>query len=396
MSLAVTAFVIAGALAIFLLKVKGDFEAEAAQFDLKKLEEMESSSVILDRNGVTLGRIFLENRDTIPFSDIPGTMVRAVVGAEDARFYQHKGVDFYGMFRAEWKNYQAGRIRQGASTLTQQLARNTFALRERTYKRKVLEVFLALEIERHFSKEKIVELYLNRVYFGAGFYGLEAASRGYFGKPAKNLSLGECAMLAGLLKSPENLSPWTNRQACVTQRDFVLHRMLEQKLITQEEYQGGLAEIPAIKSRKAVHIDSYTIDAIRQQVVAQVGRNSAISDGYKIYTTIDAELQKKAEETLQRRLGEIENRNGYAYQTYAQYGALFRQHGRKQGESEDATALPAPDYLQGSVVALDNSTGGILALVGGRDFSHSQYRPGDSRRATGWDRVHTTRLLRSL
>ena len=372
-SLVVVVVVLFGGAAIYLLKVKGDYEAKAAQFDLKKLEEMESSSVILDRNGVTLGRIFLENRDTIPFSDIPGTMVRAVVGAEDTRFYQHKGVDFYGMFRAAWRNYRAGGIRQGASTLTQQLARNTFALRERTYERKVLEVFLALEIERHLSKEKIVELYLNRVYFGAGFYGLEAASRGYFGKPARNLSLGECAMLAGLLKNPNNLSPWTNRQKCVAQRNFVLGRMLEQKLITQEEYQGGLAEVPAIKSRKAVHTESYAIDAIRQQVVAQVGRDSAISDGYKIYTTIDVELQKKAEETLQKRLGEIENRNGYEYQTYAKYDALFRQHGRKQAESEEMPALPGPDYLQGSIVALDNATGGILALVGGRDFSHSQF-----------------------
>ncbi len=141
---------------------------------------------------------------------------------------------FYGIFRALIKNTQAGRIRQGASTVTQQLARNVFDLRDRTYDRKILEVFLAMRIERFVPKKKIMELYLNRVYFGGGLYGAEAAAKGYFGKPAKELSVGEAAMLAALLKSPNNLSPWHNLEAATQERDFVLGRMVEEHKISQQ------------------------------------------------------------------------------------------------------------------------------------------------------------------
>ncbi|SRR5579862_532417 len=365
------AIVLIGGGGLFVWKVKSDYEDRAARFDLKKLAEMESSSVIYDRYGAPLGRIFLENRDTIPFEDIPPDMIRSIVAAEDNRFFQHKGVDYYGMFRAAWKNYRAGGIRQGASTLTQQLVRNSFDLHAKTYDRKILEVFLALEVEKHYSKQKILELYLNRVYFGSGFYGLEAAARGYFGKQARNLNLADCAMLAGLLKNPNNLSPWSNRQACINARNFVLSRMLEQKLSTNQEYLSSVAEVPAIKNRKPTHSDSYAIDAIRQQVVSQVGRDNASSDGYRIYTTIDAELQKRAEETLAHRLAAIESRKDYDHQTYLEYDTLFRQRVKKQGDSDEA--MPGPEYLQGSFVALDNATGAVLALVGGRDFNHSQF-----------------------
>ena len=355
-------------------KVKSDYEDRAAKFDLKKLEEMESASIIYDRYRNPLGRIFLENRDTITYDEIPADMTRALVAAEDNRFFQHHGVDYYGMFRAAWRNYRVGHISQGASTLTQQLVRNSFSLHEKTYDRKILEVFLSQEVERHYSKQKILELYLNRVYFGSGFYGIEAAARGYFGKQAKNMDLAECAMLAGLLKNPQNLSPWSNRQACISARNFVLSRMLELKLATPTEYRDCLAENPVIKNRRPTHSDSYAIDTIRQQVIKQFGRDNAISDGYRIYTTIDGDLQKRAEESLSRRLAAIESRKGYDHQTYLAYDTLFRQHMRKQAENDDTpSTLPSPEYLQGALVALDNSTGGVLALVSGRDFNHSQY-----------------------
>ncbi|HEX4085560.1 MAG TPA: biosynthetic peptidoglycan transglycosylase, partial [Chthoniobacteraceae bacterium] len=148
----------------YYLKLKSIYGARAASFDFSQLSEMESASTIYDRNGNVLSRIFLENRDTV--DSFPEVMTRAVVAAEDNRFYQHHGIDLYGMFRAALKNWRAGHIRQGASTVTQQLARNTFSLHERTYDRKMTEIFLALEIEKHFSKQQIMNLYLNRVYFG--------------------------------------------------------------------------------------------------------------------------------------------------------------------------------------------------------------------------------------
>ncbi len=358
--------------AIYYEKLKSEYEAKASKFDFSKLEEMESASTIYDRDNNLLGRIFLENRDAIPYSEFPYAMTQAVIAAEDNRFFQHHGVDFVGMARAALKNWRAGHIKQGASTLTQQLARNTFELREKTYQRKILEIFLAQDIERHFSKEKILELYLNRVYFGNGFFGAEAAARGYFGKPAKDLTLSECATLAGLLKNPNNLSPWSNRQACIETRNFVLGRMLDLKEITKAQYDEEIGRTIAVKNRRPVHSDSYAMDMIRQQVDDIVGKDRATSDGYRIYTTIDAKLQKKAQESLRERLTAIEAHKDYEHQTLAQYNALLKQR-KQDADTDEKENLPAPEYLQGAVVVLDNSTGAILSLIGGRDFAQSQY-----------------------
>jgi penicillin-binding protein 1A len=350
----------------YFLKIKSIYGARAQSFDFSRLSEMETASTIYDRRGNVLGRIFLENRDTA--SDFPYQLTQAVVAAEDNRFYQHHGVDFYGMFRAALKNWRAGHIRQGASTVTQQLARNTFSLHERTYDRKITEIFLALEIEKRFSKSEIMNLYLNRVYFGSGFYGAQAASRGYFGKNVADLDLSECATLAGLLKNPNNLSPWGNRQACIDSRNFVLGRMLELKMIPQDTYSQEIASDLPVKNRKPVHTDSYAVDMISQQVDDIVGKDRAIADGYQIYTTIDPDLQKVAEQSLRDHLYEVEHHPGYDHQTEAEYEAILRQH---RGDEEKEP--PAPEYLQGSVVVLDNIDGGILAIAGGRDFNQSQF-----------------------
>jgi len=362
----------------YYLHLRNFYGARAAGFDFSQLSEMESASVIYDRNNNVLSRIFLENRDTVP--DFPFQLTQAVVAAEDNRFYQHHGIDLYGMFRAALKNWRAGHIRQGASTVTQQLARNTFSLHERTYDRKMTEIFLALEIEKHFSKSQIMNLYLNRVYFGSGFYGAQAASRGYFGKDVADLNLSEAATLAGLLKNPNNLSPWGNRQACVDARNFVLSRMLDLKMITQEQYNEEVASNLAVKNRKPIHADSYAVDMISQQVDDIVGKDRAIADGYQIYTTIDPELQKNAEQALSQHLAEAERHAGYDHQTVSDYETVLRQWRADEAQKDP----PAPEYLQGAVVVLDNSDGGILAIAGGRDFNQSQFnRALDSARPMG-------------
>ena len=170
---------------------------------------MESASVIVDRNNKIFGQIYVENRETVPYDQLPPNLVNAIIATEDNKFYQHHGYDLLGIVRAALKNVVAGHVRQGASTMTQQLARNSFELKGKTFRRKLLEMFVARRIEDNFSKQKIMELYLNRIYFGGGLYGAEAASRGYFDKPAREMSLAECATLAGLVKSPNKLSPWT-------------------------------------------------------------------------------------------------------------------------------------------------------------------------------------------
>src|SRR2546430_8544675 len=184
--------------------------AEAGTFDLSKLEQMESASVILDRNDKIFGQIYVENRETVPYEQLPRDLVNAIVAVEDAKFYQHHGYALSGIVRATLKNLVAGHVRQGASTIPQQLARNSFALKGKTFRRKLLEIFVARRIEGNFNKQKILELYLNRIYFGGGLYGSGGAARRSFGKRARDLSLRECATLAGLIKSRNRLSAWTD------------------------------------------------------------------------------------------------------------------------------------------------------------------------------------------
>ena len=376
---AIVALLISG-FAIYLSILASHLKSEAATFDLSKLEQMESASVILDRNGKIFGQIYVENRETVPYDQLPRDLVNAVVAVEDAKFYQHGGYDLFGITRAALKNFAAGHVRQGASTITQQLARNSFSLKERTFHRKLLEIFLARRIEETFGKQKIMELYLNRIYFGGGLYGAEAAARGYFGKPAREMSLAECATLAGLVKSPNKLSPWTDRAAAREARNYALNRMRDLDFINHERWASAQAEDLVIGSRQNAQGQTYAVDYIRQQVIAAVGWDRAMNEGFRIHTTIDADLQKVAEESLRKNLEQTEQHPGYSHPTYAEYAANFR----KAKANGTMSSQPAPEYLQGAVIGLDNETGGILVLVGGRDFEHNQYdRALQARRPVG-------------
>jgi len=341
---------------------------------------MESASVILDRNGKIFGQIYVENRETVPYEQLPADLINAVVAVEDAKFYQHHGYDLLGIIRASLKNFTAGHVRQGASTITQQLARNSFSLKERTFRRKLLEVFLAQRIEDQFGKQKIMELYLNRIYFGGGLYGAEAAARGYFGKPAREMSLAECATLAGLIKSPNRLSPWTDRANSREVRDFALDRMRDLGFISRERCAAARAEQIAIGNRQNAQGQTYAVDYIRQQVIAAVGWNRAMNEGFRIRTTIDVDLQKAAEDSLRTHLEAIEQRPDYNHPTYAAYAASFK----KAKANATMSDQPAPEYLQGAIIGLDNASGDIMVLVGGRDFEHNQYnRALQARRPAG-------------
>ncbi len=352
------------------------FIAKAKELDFSKLEDMEIASIVYDRHGEILGKIYIQNRDTVPISEMPQQLIDALISAEDNRFYQHPGVDVMGIARAVIKDVKAGRARQGASTITQQLARNSFPdampASDRSLRRKLLEAFVAMRIEDSYSKRHILEMYLNRVYFGSGFYGVEAAAHGYFGKSTRELTLSEAAVLTGMLRSPNNLSPWRNRKATVDVRNFVLGRMLELGYITQPQYDAALAEQLAVKNRRPIHGVSYAVEFVRQQVADLIGDNESVyGDGYRIYTTLDATLQRTAENSIRTRLEEVERRAefGTNRQTYAQYQRLYRER-NKRAENDP---LPGPSYLQGALIAMDNATGGVLALVGGRNFIHNQF-----------------------
>ena len=365
-----TALVLVIGFGIYFFHLASTLSEEAATLDLSKLEQMESASVIVDRNDKIFGQIYVENRETVPYDQLPRDLVNAVVSMEDNKFYQHGGYDLSGILRAALKNFTAGHVRQGASTITQQLARNSFALKEKTFRRKMLEIFLARRIEERFGKQKIMELYLNRIYFGGGLYGAEAASRGYFGKPARDMSLPECATLAGLIKSPNKLSPWGDKAASRDARNIVLARMRDLGFVTRGQCETAQAEgVVVIGSRQSAQGQTYAIDYIRQQVIAAVGWDRAMNEGYRIHTTIDAELQKAGEESLKAHLAQAEQHPGYSHPTYEAFGNRYRN--AKQLAMPNVTV--APDYLQGALIALDNQTAGILALVGGRDFQHNQF-----------------------
>src|SRR5438067_1254872 len=367
-------------LAVYISILASDLNSQAATFDLSKLEQMESASVILDRNGKIFGQIYVENRETVPYDQLPRDLVNAVVAVEDAKFYQHGGYDFFGIVRAALKNLTAGHVRQGGSTITQQLARNSFALKERTFRRKLLEIFLSRRIEEHFGKQKIMELYLNRIYFGGGLYGAEAAARGYFGKPARDMTLTECATLAGLIKSPNKLSPWGDKAASREARNGALVRMRDLGFISRERCGTAQAEEIVIGNRQNAQGQTYAVDYIRQQVIAAVGWDRAMNEGYRIHTTIDAELQRVAEESLKKHLAEVEQHPGYSHPTYEAFATRYRN----AKQLAVPTVTVPPDYLQGALIALDNQTAGILVLVGGRDFEHNQYdRALQARRPAG-------------
>jgi len=361
-----------GVIGYALIKFK--YEAQAATYDLSTMDQMESATSVFDRNGELIGRFFIQNRNPIPWDQIPPLMAQAVVAAEDNRFYDHKGVDYMGIVRAALKNYRSGRIRQGASTVTQQLARNSFELRERTYERKIVEMLLANRIEEKFTKQQIMELYLNRVYFGAGLYGIDAAARGYFGVAPLELTAGQCAMLAGLLRSPNGLSPWNNLEGARNARNFVLGRMKDQGFLTSEQMRQEQDSALITRRRTNPHKTGYAVDYVRQQVIAALGFEKAMQGGYRVTTTLESRMQRTAETALRNRLNAIEQVQGYQHQTFDQYSQIFEPFDatlRKGGFP--ASPAPRPEYIQGAVFSIDNQTGAILTMVGGREFKHSEY-----------------------
>jgi len=349
------------------------YEKRAEEFDLTKVGEMESASILFDRNGSEFGKLFIQNRQPVPFDKLPPMLVKAVIAAEDNKFYEHDGVDYMGILRAAIANYRRGKISQGASTVTQQLARNSFELRERTYQRKLIEMFLSWRIEKNFTKERIMELYLNRVYFGSGFYGAEAAARGYFGRPAKDLDIGQCAMLAGLLKSPQALSPWNNIEGATETRNFVLQRMREMGFITREQLREQTEMKLYVVKRMNPFKVSYAVDLIRQQAIKALGFDQAMNGGYRIETTLDSEMQRTADRAVRDTLSQLESTPGYTHPTFAKYRETTKAIEDSINRGNMSVKMPEPKYLQGAALVLDNATGGILAMVGGRDFKHSEY-----------------------
>jgi penicillin-binding protein 1A len=345
----------------------------ASSFDIAKVKEMPQRSTVFDMDAKLYSRLQGENRIVVRREDVSPNFVDALLTREDSRFFSHRGVDPIGVVRALVRNLAAKSARQGASTLTQQLARNTFSLGGKNLHRKLLEAFVAARIEQYYEKEEILEHYMNRIYFGAGVYGIETAAQAYFGKPARELSLGEGALLAGIIRAPTTYSPRRNVKGALAQRDQVLERLVAVGKITPQQAEAA-RKTPITLSRqpRLMLQENYAMEAVREDLETLLSDEQKARGGYKIYTTIDPELQRRAEKAIEEQLRKVEQRPGYVHPPRAKFASL---------PEEDRARTP---YLQGAVVVLDNRTGGLRAIVGGRDYGESQFnRARQSRRQVG-------------
>ncbi len=344
----------------------------AQTFDLRDLEKLEVASRIVDRNGQELGRIFVQNRRPIHIDEVSDHFINALIAAEDGSFYTHDGVDYKGVIRAIYLNFKIKELNQGASTITQQLARNTFELRDRTVSRKVTEAFLARRIEKELGdKQRVLELYVNRIYFGDGYYGIAAASEGFFGKEAKDLNVVEAATLAGIIRNPYYRSPRRFPDSCMATRNNVLALMKRDGYIDRETMERAQrSKVYTVDKKSLTGQSGYVYEKVRQQVIELIGAEEVTSGGYVIETTIDGELQRIAMSSMKERLAMIEEHPDYNAQTMAEYDQIRAEH---RSTSEEDSDLPPPSYLQGALLLIDNRTGAILAQVGGRDFQDSMF-----------------------
>ena len=258
-----------------------------------------------------IGQFFIERRILTPVADIPEGLRRAVVAVEDVRFFEHPGLDYIGMLRAAWTNLRRGGKVEGASTITQQLARSLFLSSERTFDRKVRELILAYKMELVLTKEQILELYLNQIYFGQGAYGVASAAQTYFGKDLSALTIGESAFLAGLPKSPNHYSPFKAYDRAKKRQEHVLARMEEAKFLTATEREQAAAELLNFRRPGVEQAAPYFVEYVRQLLVAKYGEAMVYKGGLKVFTTLNMEMQKAAEASFAAGLRELDKRQGW-------------------------------------------------------------------------------------
>ncbi|MGV8057961.1 MAG: penicillin-binding protein 1A [Smithellaceae bacterium] len=314
------------------------------------------ASRVYDDNNELIDEFFLEDRKIIKIDEIPKIVPAAFIAAEDSRFYQHQGFDLQSISRAMFKNLEAGHIVQGASTITQQVAKMMYLSPEKKYMRKVKEAILAYKIDKYLTKDEILNLYLNQIYLGHGTYGIESAALGYFGKSARTLTLPEAALLAGLPKAPSTYSPFLHYEKAKQRQIYVLTRMMEDGYISEAEMKRAIAtplKLRPVKPKDKVA--AYFIEHVRRYVQEKYGADVLYKEGLSIYTTLNLSAQKEARDAVEKGLAELEDREKY-------------EHGQAQG----------------ALYSMDIRTGAIRAMVGGRDFSKSEFnRATQSRRQPG-------------
>ncbi len=270
-------------------------------------------TTVYAEDGRKIGEFFKERRIVTPLAEVPPLQVKAFIAAEDSRFFQHQGVDPLSILRAALKNLEAGTIKQGGSTITQQVTRSFLLTPERSYIRKIKEVILSYRIEHAFSKDEILFLYLNQIYLGHGAYGVQAAAENYFGKSVKDLNLAECAILAGLPQAPTRYSPFRHPEQARARQVYVLNRMVEEGFITREQADQALAVKLDIKPRRNLYEEQvpYYTEHVRRYIEGKYGTDALYTQGLQIYTAVNIDFQKAAELEVNRGLREIDKRQGF-------------------------------------------------------------------------------------
>ena len=330
---------------VILIGVSGLGFVAASLRGLPSLADMgpnpDVSTLVYDDHGALVGQIHgVENRMPVKLNEIPLDLQNAFIAAEDHRFYQHHGVDLRGIMRALYVNFTGGKVIEGASTITQQLARNAFLTMDRTLKRKVQEAIVALELERRFTKKEILEMYLNQINFGRGNYGVQSAAQNYFGKNVGQLTLGESALLAGVTKSPENYNPVASFKSSLTRRDTVLDQMVEYGYIDPATAAKAKQEkITVVQKKSTSYPGDWFVDYVLQQLLKTYGEEKVYRGGLRVYTTLNLKTQVAA----QQRMREM----------------LDADYPLKDGGPEQ------PDM---AAVFIDPRTGHIKAVIGGRTY----------------------------
>lgn len=295
------------------------------------------TTYIYDADNRLITDLFRENRIPVDISETPEYLRNAIIAIEDHQFYRHNGINFYALVRAVVVNIREGRRAQGGSTLTMQLARNVFLTQDKLFTRKFEEFLWAVQIERKYAKDEILEAYINEIYLGHGAYGMEAGAQTFFGKSVSDLTLSEAAMIAGIIRWPARYSPFVNPDIAVQRRDLVLNQMLELGFISQEQANEARAEEVTLAERRTRIVNApYFVDYILQQLIHSYGEEAVFGGGLRVHTTLDLSLQRYAEEALLNNL--------------------------PVGRTVEG-GLTQP---QGALVAIEPSTGHIRAMVGGR------------------------------
>src|SRR5215470_2430662 len=316
---------------------------------VSQLENFDASegTKVYDDNDELITEPHVERRIFVPLAQIPKPLRDAILATEDARFYSHYGVDPMGIARAVYQNFRRGRIVEGGSTITQQLAKVLFLTPDKSLERKLKEAVLALELERRYSKDRILEMYLNQVYFGHGSYGVEAAARTFFGKPVSELTVKEAALIAGLPRAPSNYSPFDRPEMAKRRREVVLRRMVDFKVLKDDEAKRlAKTDLGLIPPERRRTTGQYFIDYVQQTLEAKYGPDLVLKGGLNVYTTLNPTMQLAAEQSLRDGLKALQGRSAQA----------------RPGESPE-----------GAVITVEPQTGYVKAMVGGSDFFRSEF-----------------------